>query len=49
MYPRIRNWVCGGLEKGEYASGPQKILAGMISGSIAITVACPTDIAKVRL
>lgn len=49
LYPPIRNAICGPMEPGQYASVPQKILAGLVTGSLAITVACPTDVAKVRL
>ena len=49
LYPPIRDAICGDLKPGEYATGPQKILAGLVTGAIAITVACPTDVAKVRL
>ena len=49
LYVPIRNAICGDLEPGQYATGPQKILAGLLTGAIAITVACPTDVAKVRL
>ena len=49
LYPPIRNAICGDLKPGEYATGPQKVLAGLLTGAIAITVASPTDVAKVRL
>ena len=45
----IRNAICGPLEPGQYATGPQKILAGLMTGAFSICVASPTDIAKVRL
>ena len=49
LYVPIRNAITGKLEPGEYASGPQKVLAGLVTGAVAITVASPTDVVKVRL
>ena len=49
LYVPIRNKICGDLPPGQYATGPQKIIAGLISGAAAITVACPTDVVKIRL
>ena len=49
LYVPIRNAICGPLEPGQYATGPQKILAGLVTGAVAITVASPTDVVKVRL
>jgi len=41
--------VCGELPEGTNPALYQKIIAAMITGSIAITVANPTDVVKVRL
>ena len=49
LYVPIRNTITGPLGPNEYASGPQKILAGLVTGAVAISVACPTDVVKVRL
>ena len=49
LYVPIRSAICGPLAPHEYATVPQKALAGLLTGIIASTVACPTDLAKVRL
>ena len=49
LYPPIRGAITGPLEPGQFATIPQKICASLISGSLAISVACPTDVIKVRI
>ena len=49
LYVPIRNQICGPLEPGQYASPLQKVAAGLIAGTIAISIASPTDVVKVRL
>lgn len=49
LYEPIRNLVCGDLKPGENPSIKQKILSGLISGAIGITIANPTDVVKVRM
>jgi solute carrier family 25 uncoupling protein 8/9 len=41
--------VCGDLKPGQNPLLYQKVLAGIITGAVAITVANPTDVVKVRL
>lgn len=49
MYVPIRNMISGDLKPGENPTLLQKILAGMVSGTIAISIANPTDVVKIRL
>ena len=49
LYTPIRGAITGPLEPGQFASIPQKMCASLISGSIAISVASPTDVVKVRM
>ena len=41
--------ICGELKPGENPSLLQKIMAGMTTGAIGITVANPTDVVKIRM
>lgn len=41
--------VTGPLGPGEYPSILQKIGAGILSGGIAITIANPTDLVKIKM
>ena len=41
--------ICGELKPGENPTLLQKILAGLATGAIAISVANPTDVVKVRM
>ena len=49
MYVPIRNMICGPLKEGQNPTLLQKILAGMTTGAIGITVANPTDVVKIRM
>jgi len=49
MYVPIRNLISGELPEGVNPTLPQKILAGLLSGGLAICVANPTDVVKIRL
>lgn len=49
LYVPIRNMICGELKPGENPTLLQKILAGLATGAIAISVANPTDVVKVRM
>lgn len=49
LYSPVKNAVCGPLKEGENPALYQKIIAAMITGAIAISVANPTDVVKVRL
>lgn len=48
-YNHVKELVCGPLGEGQNPALYQKIIAAMITGSVAITVANPTDVVKVRL
>lgn len=48
-YDHAKQMVCGELKPGENPALYQKIMAGIITGAIAITIANPTDVVKVRL
>ena len=41
--------ITGPLEEGQFPSLMQKIATAMISGTLAITVANPTDLVKVKM
>lgn len=49
LYFEIRNWITGPLPEGQNATLIQKIKTAIISGSIAITVANPCDVVKIKL
>ena len=49
LYVPVRNFYAGDLKPGETPGLLTKILAGMTSGALAITVANPTDVVKIRL
>lgn len=49
MYVPIRNMICGPLKEGQNPTLLQKIMAGMTTGAIGITVANPTDLVKIRM
>ncbi len=46
LYPTVRDAICG---KDVTPSLYQRILAAMITGAFGISVACPTDVVKIRL
>jgi len=45
----VRNLIAGELKPGENPSIGVKILAGLMTGAIGISVANPTDVVKIRL
>ena len=49
LYVPIRNIICGPLKPGENPTLFQKILAGLATGAIGISVANPTDLVKIRM
>lgn len=49
LYVPVRNAICGPLKEGQNPTLLQKIMAGMTTGAIGITVANPTDVVKVRM
>lgn len=49
LYEPVRNAVSGPLAPGEYAPFHKKILAALITGTAAISVANPSDVVKVRM
>ena len=49
MYVQVREMITGPLKEGEYPSLLQKIATGIISGGIAISVANPADLVKVKM
>lgn len=49
MYVPIRDAITGPLPEGVNPSLPQKIMAGILTGGIAITVANPTDLVKIKM
>jgi solute carrier family 25 (mitochondrial uncoupling protein), member 8/9 len=49
MYVPIRDMITGPLKPGENPSLLQKIMAGMTTGALGISVANPTDVVKIRL
>ena len=49
LYVPIRNIICGEMKPGENPTLLQKIMAGMTTGAIAISIANPTDLVKVRM
>jgi solute carrier family 25 uncoupling protein 8/9 len=49
MYVPIRDAICGPLPEGVNPSLLQKIAAAAVTGTIAITVANPTDLVKIKM
>ena len=49
LYVPIRNLICGPMKPGENPTLLQKILAGLATGAIGISIANPTDLVKVRM
>jgi solute carrier family 25 uncoupling protein 8/9 len=49
LYPNVRDAICGTLKEGQQPSLYQRILAGLVTGAIGISVASPTDVVKIRL
>lgn len=49
LYVPIRDMITGPLAPGQNPTLLQKILAGMTTGAMGITVANPTDVVKIRL
>jgi solute carrier family 25 uncoupling protein 8/9 len=49
LYLPVRNMITGPLEEGQFPSLLQKIVTAMITGTIAISVANPTDLVKVKM
>jgi len=49
LYVPVRNIICGEMKPGETPTLLQKIAAGMTTGAIAISIANPTDLVKVRM
>ena len=48
-YPYVRNLICGKLKDGETPTLSKRIIAGLITGAVGISVASPTDVVKIRL
>lgn len=49
MYVPIRDAITGPLEEGQFPSLLQKIATGIVTGALAITVANPTDLVKIKM
>jgi solute carrier family 25 uncoupling protein 8/9 len=49
LYVPVRNLISGELKPGENPTLLTKILAGLCTGAIGISVANPTDVVKIRL
>ena len=49
LYVPIRNIICGPMKPGENPTLFQKIVAGLATGAIGISVANPTDLVKIRM
>ena len=49
MYVPIRNMITGELPEGQFPSLGQKVATAAVTGTIAITVANPTDLVKIKL
>ena len=45
----VRNAIAGELKPGENPSLRTKILAGLCTGAIGISIANPTDVVKVKM
>jgi len=48
-YPAVRDKICGELKEGEQPKFHHRVLAALLTGAIGITIACPTDVVKIRL
>jgi len=48
-YPFVRDLICGNLRPGQTPTLIQRIIAGLITGAVGISIACPTDVVKIRL
>ena len=49
LYESMRNLICGEMKPGQNPTLLQKIGAGMVTGAVAITIANPTDLVKIRM
>ena len=49
LYVPIRDMITGPLPEGVYPSMMQKVSTALITGTIAISVANPTDLVKVKM
>jgi solute carrier family 25 (mitochondrial uncoupling protein), member 8/9 len=49
LYVPIRDLITGPMKEGQNPTLFQKVLAGLSTGAIAITVANPTDLVKIKL
>ena len=49
LYVPVRTLIAGDLKPGENPSLLTKILAALMTGTIAISIANPTDVVKVRM
>lgn len=49
LYPTVRDLICGKMKEGQQPTISQRIVAGLITGAVGISVASPTDVVKVRL
>ena len=49
LYAPIRDMISGPMKEGQNPTLFQKVLAGLTTGAIAITVANPTDLVKIKL
>lgn len=49
LYVPIRDIICGPLAPGQNPTLFQKVIAGLASGAIGISVANPTDVVKIRM
>ena len=41
--------ICGKLKDGETPTLSKRIIAGLITGAVGISIASPTDVVKIRL
>ena len=49
LYVPVRDMITGPLAPGENPTAFQKVMAGMITGTVGITIANPTDVVKIRM
>jgi solute carrier family 25 uncoupling protein 8/9 len=49
LYVPVRDFISGELQPGQNPTLFQKVIAGMITGTIGITIANPTDVVKIRM
>ena len=49
LYVPVRDMITGTLAPGENPTAFQKVMAGMLTGTIGITIANPTDVVKIRM